>query len=49
MNYSYVLLSEQDGKFYEEGAISNNASLLGWPAFVAISWNGTSHTSLFVH
>jgi putative endonuclease len=91
MNYSYVLLSEQDGRFYigstgdlrvrlqkhgsgavrstahrrplrliyyegclsiddarrrerylKTGAISNNASLLGWPTFVATSWNGTS-------
>ena len=101
MNYSYVLLSERDGRFYigssgdlrarlqkhssgevrstayrrplrliyyegclsiddarrrerylkrdEEGAISNNASLFGWPTFVATSWNGTSRTSLFVH
>jgi hypothetical protein len=37
MNYSYVLLSEQDGTF------SNNASLLGWPTFVATSWNDTRH------
>jgi hypothetical protein len=35
MNYSYVLLSEQDA------AISNNASLLGWATFVATGWNGT--------
>jgi len=65
MNYSYVLLSEQEGRFYiasdlqarlqkhssgavrfpakrdEEGAISNNAALLGWPTFVATSGNGT--------
>jgi predicted GIY-YIG superfamily endonuclease len=65
MSYSYVLLSEQDGRFYnasdlqarlqehnagavrftakrdEEGAISNDASALGWRTFVATSGNGT--------